>query len=290
MHNKFHALPVAAVASSIFLLAQLPATADTIENCGVTNSALCNAVQSHTQPGITVYGSLPANTTWIDDTFNGTQINFSDGNSGLAEQAYASLATGTLRLSAQSYGSTSYDALYITAGDFFTIAGPPGTVSLSAQLLANGTADLPSVGSSGLNPSVNLTAWVQPPGGSYIYAADFFQISYSVFNLPNPSYSGPIYSVYSGQNFLDASSQTWTETVGVPFYFSYGLQAQVTDGGDMNVLHTGTLSFNLPAGYTIQSQGGFSSAPASVPEPSSAVLALTVVACFAWCRRRSQRL
>jgi hypothetical protein len=166
MNRKFgKTLSRILVAASLLFLfnSWVPAKADVLENCTVTRSSLCNAVQGATQPGIVANGTLPGLSAWIDDTYNAAQINYINSDAERVEQAYGSLATGILRLSAQTFGWTSYDGIAVTAGDFFTILGPAGTIPLTASFVVDGTADLPSVGVSSLNPSVSLLDWIAPP-------------------------------------------------------------------------------------------------------------------------------
>ena len=238
-----------------------PAAA-TLVNCS-NNPGACDAILgSGLHPWIRVDGRQG---TWLD-VDNPTQIHYAYSDSNVAETASGSLATGILKSTAhalQVYNDA--DDIQIQTNDLYTISGPPGSVSLTARLRASGVANFPPVGPGG---SVLIDG-----GDADIELCVLSHCAGDVFRQeggpPFAGYVGPIYSVNNpSQQFLELDVK-FTSKTGVPFRMTYGMNASVYSGSMIDLTDPGTLDFVLPAGYSITSAGGFSSA---VPEPTTIVL------------------
>jgi hypothetical protein len=233
------------------------------------------------------------------DPSNPSQIAYSFGNSAASEVGVRTLATGILTATdttASTYGD--YDSVSIAANDIFTLSGPAGSsVSITADFTVAGTANLSAVapyGSSlisGGGASIELCG----PGGSFACGGDQFNDTfYTGLGASFPGYSGPLVSgnfsgdVSGTQDYLEHSF-TWTQQVGTPFDVYYAMTAY-TYGGTVDLTDPGTLSFDLPSGYSLQSLGGFSSpSPSAVPESSSVTLFAFVLAMTGYFRYRFRR-
>lgn len=193
---------------------------------------------------------------------NPSGIQFTFGNGPVSETASGSLATGILKATAsdsQVYGG--YDPLSITANDIFTLHGPPGTATITAVFTVSGQAMLGAVGPygsslvSGGDASITLCG----PGGGFACGGDSFSDRfYTGFGQAFPGFDGPIDLTHSW---------TFTQEVGVPFNVFYSMAIEVYGGSMIDLTDPGTLTFDLPEGYSISSASGYSSVTSNVPEP-----------------------
>lgn len=231
-----------------------------------------------------VYVSNPQG-NYLDLT-NPAQISFSQ-TAGNPEQAAGSLASGILTATDQAISVyDDYDSLGINANDIFTLSGAAGLVSITAQFKVSGTAYLQAVGpgESILIDGGDAHIVLCGPGGSFACGGDAFQ------DTGGPPFAGGTFAVtseYTGQPYLEVD-YTWMQQVGTPFGVYYGMSMDVYSGSEIDLTDPGTLSFNLPAGYTISSEGGFTGgAPAgAVPEPGSIFLLAPVLVLSGLLHRR----
>jgi len=284
--------PAVAAALAVSCLLFAREAAASIVNCN-TSPTTCNNVFNQSLIG----GSNPyvyVQDAYFSDTSNSYfdpaspgQITYSFNNGAVTEQATGSLATGITGVLAE--GGSSGDLVKVVANDIFTLNGPTGggPVNITATFYAAGTASLAAVGSnSPLVGGGNATLQLCGPGGSFACTSDDFNVG----GLPFAGYSGPVYSNNSGNPYLEAQS-TFSESAGSTFNVFYNLSAQVAAGSSIDLYDPGQLSFTLPDGYSIDSEGGFQYPvpPSAVPEPASFGLVGAVVAVLlgrkAWGRK-----
>jgi hypothetical protein len=200
------------------------------------------------------------------DPQNPTQISRQFGDANVEEDSSADLTTGTIRTKSESLnGLNGYNQIRIGARDVFTLIGAPGLVQLTAAFRLEGTAALQAVNSGVQAGGAVVTAGLCGPGGGIACGTDSFA------RLANPfaGYTGPIVSNANPlQPYLNVV-YTWQQQVGTPFALDYWVIAEVYRGSTVDASSTGSLSFVLPTGYSVESQGGFAGATSEVPEPSS---------------------
>jgi hypothetical protein len=168
------------------------------------------------------------------------------------------LAAGTLKAHVISQGEPGA-AVTAHATDRFTVGGlAPGTpVFVNAVIIADG------LGSIALNGNlVDAILSLGFPGG----ANDFDR---ALLQAGNHVDAATPFAVDLAANL------GFVATVGTPFDFGYSLRIAAGSGpggAELDFLHTARLGFELPAGATITSVGGFGSAVTAVPEPASLAL------------------
>lgn len=152
----------------------------------------------------------------------------------------------------------------VDARDQFTVDGTIAgeTISITAHLLVAGVVDITtSLGANSATAHASIgTGWNGTYGGISAFkatASDF--TGYITSNSTIPLSAEAIY--------------TFDVVTGTSFQLSYGMQldTRATYTGGMteaDFLNTATLSFDLPAGYTISSLGGYG----VVPEPATTLL------------------
>jgi hypothetical protein len=189
-------------------------------------------------------------------------------------EASADQANGTLTATVtytQDAGEFANDGRFdANARDRFTVSGPmPGsTVEITARLRMEGAiayVGLVSVRAATVEAVVSssVDGWDPAAGVVNITGADSLQSGPGV-NLPDVEFE------------LEATD-TFNVTVGTPFQFAYrmdldGGQAGGSGERSAELAAVATLSFDLPAGYSITSELGYSDAPAPVPALSVGML------------------
>ena len=181
------------------------------------------------------------------------------------------LGNGTLKVVAEgiedgnpSTGSGGF--MIASATDVFTLHSPSalGSVTFSVVLTADGAFTISNSGYSGM-ASLQLGV---PGGGGGDFDAGQYQALGSNGILPGVQYA--ILSTLAGSAGSQLrASDTHSMLLDTPFSLSYSLRADVSQGTTFDLFNTGNLSFILPAGVSITSMGGYTTA---VPEPVSAWL------------------
>ena len=120
--------------------------------------------------------------------------------------------------------------------------------------------------------SLGITATVGRPGGG---GSSFFTRTWQA--------GAGTYPVTANVPFSIEASPTYSLTVtpGVPFELYYDLRLDTRYGGTLDFEHTALLQFDLPAGATVQSIGGY------VPEPTALTLLIPAMGLVA--RRRAPK-
>lgn len=290
--------PVIACFVLLFLCFPHPAAAGPV-NCGdPTYTAACAAIVNFSvaggpNPYVYAQDANPSNDgTHYLDLSNPDQINYSCPSSacaGVSELASGSLSTGILQISGEAVSVyDDFDSVGIGANDIFTLGGPSGSVGITATFTVTGTAYLAAVGAGqsilidGGDASIELCG----PGGSFACGGDTFQATGSA-----PYFGGtePVTSEYSGEPYL-LVTETWMQQTGVPFDIFYSMTLGAYSGSAIDLTDPGTLSFTLPSGYSLTSEGGFSQGlSSSVPEPGTFVLLLAGLGAVVWADRRTRR-
>jgi hypothetical protein len=261
-----------------------------IVDCG-TQPTTCYSVFNPSTIGgsnpyvwVTDAGAKPSSNYF--DPASPTQIDYHFTNLLAGEHAIGSLATGVLGVYA-STTSNNFDSVGVQANDIYTIEGPAsiGPIPITASVIVSGAASLTlQPFSAGFVGGGSVSLELCGPGGAFACNFDYFNLG----GLPFPGYIGPIYSQYTGKNYLQVV-YNFTEPVATPFNVYYSLSAQVNSFGlsFIDVLDPVQLSFTLPPGYSVTSQSGFSSASAT-PEPGTALYLGIGLACLtaARCGRR----
>jgi hypothetical protein len=235
----------------------------------------------------TLAGTRPlaaGSSTYAEVTFFGQQtvdqfqttppfiLDLSHGDSQGSGRGIADLPDGLLKAQSTASADSTQFTTIATAVDQFTLAGlPAGTpVEVTATLVAHGTGLIPQPFESG-------TAMVQIQQGVGGIPVDF-QIKTFQADI-----SAPENQVFP----IDLSASiTFQANIGTAFPLLYFLRLDTNHGTDFDFLSTAELRFDLPAGVTVSSEGGFMQA--AVPEPSGWVLlgigAMGLLVCGAWRR------
>lgn len=149
--------------------------------------------------------------------------------------------------------------LYVDARDQFTVTGPTvgETISITAHLLAAGTASVQTASGTGKIEPYLGTGWDATYGGVTSFADYASDSTGYVANTVVPLAAEATY--------------TFDVDTGTSFQLSYGIRiyaaAYASGTTTVDALNTATLSFDLPSGYTISSLGGF-----GAPEPATALM------------------
>lgn len=148
----------------------------------------------------------------------------------------------------------------VSVTDVFTLhSTSSGPVSFSAVLNAEGIGNITNPGYSG-----QVTIQLGLQGGAGDYDTGVFQAgTHAPLGTPFS-----LTSTISGAG-LEAS-YAYAIMPDTPFVFGYSLRADVSQGTVFDLSNSGYLRFILPAGVTITSMGGYSSA--IVPLPAAAWL------------------
>jgi hypothetical protein len=186
---------------------------------------------------------------------------------GWSAAASANLATG--QLSAHALSTKRYETATALsqAYDKVTLWGiPAGTgVDLTVNFYISGNMD------TVMSPLWELH--YARAYGNLVYEpqSDFFQLgSYGVDGYYSEVFSQAFDPMMVTIDYI--LSKTFHITAGSPFGLSYWLMAHVRGNSSADFGHTATLSFDLPEGTSISSEGGFSQSPASIPEPTTILL------------------
>jgi hypothetical protein len=140
----------------------------------------------------------------------------------------------------------------------FTANGP-GIATATIKFHIAGTGVLPSTVSNVLEYDT-VAAVLQLQDGAHSARAQFANMSLEGYTVPAPNVPFPI-------DLLVTDSFSFTGTLDVPFNFL--LLATGANGASLNLFDTAQLSFDLPPGVSVNTDGGFlQSGPAVVPEPS----------------------
>lgn len=215
---------------------------------------------------------------------------------GTVDHAAGALA-GSLRLSPLSiFGFNTSGELNVHARDRFTLVGPAGggPVTITAKLQVGGSVvasaapDEVSVTVEALLNST-LSGWDSVNGGlaSSTGSAGLFRMRY---------FPGDPFLTLLAPTPIDIEAvDTFDVAVGQEFQLGYrmrllgSIRDQDASGGalNFNFLNTAQLSFDLPAGYSISSDLGFSAT--SVPEPATTALLAMGLLGAGWARRARLR-
>jgi hypothetical protein len=175
---------------------------------------------------------------------------------------FVDLSTGTLKATATAVSGSSGFTTMATGVDTFVLNDgslAPGTmVLITATLSAAGTGLIPVEGESGT---------FMEQLGLFGAAQNFDLHTFQAFTNP----SGPN-QVQTNTQF-DVSllaSVSFDVAVGTPFNFDYFIRLDTRDGDVFNMGDTAHLTFSVPDGSVLTSQGGFGSSP--TPEPASLLL------------------
>ncbi len=268
-----------------FCLAR-PAAADPVSCNDPANTGACNAIANFSVSGganpyvyVQDQSSGMALNHYIDLS-NPAQISYSCPSSscaGISESASGSLATGVLKASGEAVNVyDDFDSVGISANDIFDLHGPAGSVSITATFEVTGTANLAAVGPGGsiLIDGGDASIVLCGPGGSFACGGDTFQ---ATGVSPFPGGTETITSEYTGKPYL-LVSYTWTQATNVPFGVYYSMNLDAYSGSSIDLTDPGTLSFNLPAGYSLTSEGGYSQGVVTAtPEPRTLAALLTAL-------------
>jgi len=202
---------------------------------------------------------------------------------------FAEITGGAIRMSLENgSGGGAFHDLHAVVRDHYTILGsnPGEPVALSVTFHVDGALSKVAVGQGQGQGFGDVIATI---GG----------------DLPaNPTGLLPQQSPHIqpfgtvGERVLDAavdpgeplpfSSDLSTPLVGLNVGDTFTLAYRISLGNanpvTLDLTNTGTVSFDLPAGITLQSQNGFGGTV--VPEPATGVLALAVLLCLPWRRDR----
>jgi hypothetical protein len=120
------------------------------------------------------------------------------------------------------------------------------------------------------DPEYDIVVTVlQLPDGAHGAKAQFA-------NMPLPGFSVPIANVPFFIDLVVEDTISVSGTLDVPFNFV--LQATGVNGASLNVFDTAQLSFVLPPGASVSTDGGFFQSGPVAPEPSSLLLLATGIA------------
>lgn len=251
---------------------------------GTANAALISRQQGMRFLGGTVAATgllffclaLPAHaaSTWAQVGFSNPNYNLGTNGTNTATESYTSAIGSTARVTADATAGTIRGFAYAaptdeafsfgTVTDSFTLNGPaPGTVvSLTAYFTLDGIL------------SGGATAPYASQDDAYVYTqfSSSFSTGGDVFSLWAQPW-GSCYSTGCPSFYIPVhrvGSITLNITEGNPFDLSYGLHTIGTYGGTSDFGSTAAISFNLPAGTSITSDGGYTQA--AVPVPAAAWL------------------
>lgn len=174
--------------------------------------------------------------------------------------------------------------MFNSSRDTYTLSGTPAQVGSSIDLTAHfditGTASL--FGASNGNPFMIGQAFVNAKMGVFntnLPSFDREDLRVSPFDATtNATFDMRRFAnVGSVNGIIDLHmSHTFTAIVGTPFDIGYELNVSAFDsfgflgihGFNVDLSHTATIGFDVPAGYSLTSELGWT----QVPEPSSIVL------------------
>lgn len=194
-------------------------------------------------------------------------------NEFVHEIAGGSITPNTLRGFASSTGTLNILSLAIR--DTYTLSGPAGEVTITPKLTVEGHGmriqDRP--GAVPIGEAV-MTASI---------GTDFFADGTSIIGAfaggqdKIPAGVGAL----SGDLFVEAAAAR-TVTVNVPFMLAFHVELRNVSASEIDALSTATIGFDIPAGYTLTSELGWT--PVPLPPP----FALLALGCGALFRLRTQ--
>ncbi len=209
-------------------------------------------------------------------------------------QAFADIATGTLRATVESESTSVLHQAGIAKAalyDALTFSGFTGTTVVTVNMHVHGSfsAD-PLAGGGDVNAFIISTAL---PVGFHLHEGSAGDLYFPEAPTgPVTTNADPITGLFPRSDVRIDMSRSFAVTVGSPVWFM--AQINLTSGGANEVTdfgHTAELSLDLPAGVTYTSASGLflTGVAAPVPEPETAWLLLAgilPIAARAWRRAR----
>jgi hypothetical protein len=169
-------------------------------------------------------------------------------------RGYVNLSTGELKANATAAAGAPqlYFTAYAAGSDVFNLAGPPaGTeVPVTATLTATGAGIIPVNYFSG-----KVTTEIFQPGGDYSVDLKEFRASNDGPIFPNTPF-----------DITETASFSIDAVVGTPFSLVYFIRLDTENQTSFDFSNTAHLTFNLPGGVIVTSEGGY------VPEPATLLL------------------
>jgi hypothetical protein len=215
-------------------------------------------VSAHAVP-LTYAYAVAGGSLWADNDMHGTNYAVaqtqSPEGSGVAD-ASIDLVSGVLRAYAHSTSNVNshYASAYATGWDNFTLFGP-GAIS--------GVNITVSLHVSGLLVCDSQHPWTSAFIIADLHPSDSWEM-YGFGGTHPPDYYA---NIYDGYYEIDGELSHAFVFDGTSIGLSFHLLANAKGIATADFSHTATLSFDLPDGTWISSEGGFYQSAISVPEP-----------------------
>jgi len=234
------------VTLALSLFAATKAAAITLPECGAGGP--CGGTANPIYAEDTFYGAANHDIFVVSPPF---VIDQSLNDAAGSGRGIVDLSTGILKASATAASSSPQFTTTATGNDLFNLGGltPGSLASVSATLTANGFILVTQEGAS-----AQTHAFLS---GSSI-PSSFDGHTYQGFSNPSGSSQVPLNTLVP---ISLTTTDTFSVTVGTPFDLAYALRLDTNYGTQLDFLSTAQLSFTLPQGATISSQGGFSVVP-----------------------------
>ena len=164
----------------------------------------------------------------------------------------------------QAVGNNAFHRLEAGLEDNYLLTGAAGSVSITARLRVQATAvRLPTHnGAFGGEPFGNLS--ISGTIGESLFPGSGVQNVLASGSDSIPTAKGPLTKAI---DFTVVATRT--VSANTPFTFAFDVTSISTNGMSVNALNTVTIDFDIPTGYTLSSDLGWS----PVPEPGVGLLA-----------------